>query len=51
MRNRFLVALVFTIPIVAWSMVGTKLFGTELATPFGIDRDVWQLLLSLPVVL
>jgi Cu2+-exporting ATPase len=50
MRNRFLVALVFTIPIVAWSMVGTSIFGTELATPFGIDRDVWQLLLSLPVV-
>jgi P-type Cu2+ transporter len=51
MRNRFLVALVFTIPIVAWSMVGKKLFGTELATPFGMDRDVWQLLLSVPVVL
>src|SRR5215211_3266569 len=51
MRNRFLVALVFTIPIVAWSMVGTKLLGTELPTPFGIDRDVWQLLLSLPIVL
>jgi P-type Cu2+ transporter len=51
MRNRFLVALVFTIPIVAWSMVGTKLLGTELATPFGLDRDVWLLLLSLPVVL
>jgi P-type Cu2+ transporter len=50
MRNRFLVALVFTVPIVAWSMVGTNIFGTELATPFGIDRDVWQLLLSLPVV-
>ena len=48
MRNRFLVALVFTIPIVAWSMVGTKLLGSELATPFGIDRDVWQFLLSLP---
>jgi Cu2+-exporting ATPase len=51
MRNRFLVALVFTIPIVLWSMVGTELLGTELATPFGIDREVWQLLLSLPVVL
>ena len=51
MRNRFLVALAFTIPIVLWSMVGTELLGTELATPFGIDRDVWQLLLSLPVVL
>ena len=51
MRDRFLVALAFTIPIVAWSMVGTKLLGTELATPFGMDREVWQLLLSLPVVL
>ena len=51
MRDRFLVALAFTIPIVAWSMVGTKLLGTELATPFGIGREVWQLLLSLPVVL
>ena len=51
MRNRFLVALVFTLPIVAWSMVGTELLGTALATPFGIDREVWQLLLSLPVVL
>jgi Cu2+-exporting ATPase len=51
MRNRFLVALLFTIPIVAWSTVGTKLLGTELATPLGIDRDVWLLLLSLPVVL
>jgi Cu2+-exporting ATPase len=51
MRNRFLVALVFTIPIVVWSMVGTKLLGTELATPLDIDHDVWQLLLSLPVVL
>src|SRR5215216_3633076 len=51
MRNRFLVALVFTIPIVLWSMVGTKLLGTELPTPFGLDHDIWQLLLSLPVVL
>ena len=51
MRNRFLVALVFTIPIVLWSMVGTELLGSEVPTPLGIDRDVWQLLLSLPVVL
>src|ERR687891_1489770 len=51
MRNRFLVALIFTVPIVLWSMVGTELLGSELATPFGIDRDVWLLALSLPVVL
>jgi Cu2+-exporting ATPase len=51
MRNRFLVALVFTVPIVLWSNVGKNIFGSGLATPFGIDRDVWLLLLSLPVVL
>jgi P-type Cu2+ transporter len=51
MRNRFLVALVFTVPIVLWSEVGTELLGEELATPFDLDRDVWLLLLSLPVVL
>ncbi|HET9738974.1 MAG TPA: heavy metal translocating P-type ATPase [Solirubrobacteraceae bacterium] len=50
MRNRFLVALAFTVPIVLWSMVGTELLGTEVPTPFDIDRDVWQFLLSLPVV-
>ena len=51
MRNRFMVALVFTVPSVLWSMVGTELLGTELATPFDLDRDVWLLGLSLPIVL
>src|SRR5680860_529819 len=51
MRNRFLVALVFTVPLVLWSTVGTELLGNELATPFDLDRDVWLLVLSLPVVL
>jgi Cu2+-exporting ATPase len=50
MRNRFLVALAFTVPVVLWSNVGKNLLGNELATPFGLDRDVWQLLLSLPIV-
>jgi Cu2+-exporting ATPase len=50
MRNRFLVAVAFTIPVVLWSNVGKSLLGSELATPFGIDRDVWQLLLSLPII-
>ena len=50
MRNRFLVALVFTIPIVLWSSVGTNLIGSPVATPFDIDREVWQFLLSLPIV-
>ena len=51
MRNRFLVALVFTVPTLAWSMVGTKLLGSEVATPFALDRDIWLLLLSVPIVL
>jgi P-type Cu2+ transporter len=51
MRNRFLVALVFTIPIVIWSPVGETVFGSMPAVPLGLDMEVWQLLLSLPVVL
>ncbi len=50
MRNRFLVALVFAVPIVLWSPLGTDVLGVDLGTPFGMDRDLWQLLLSLPVV-
>jgi Cu2+-exporting ATPase len=50
MRNRFLLALVFTVAILAWSHLGTSLFGHKLATPFGLDHDVWLLLLSLPVL-
>jgi P-type Cu2+ transporter len=51
MRNRFLVSLIFTIPIVVWSGVGSGLMGSELGTPFGMGRNWWLLLLSLPVVL
>src|SRR6266542_7069226 len=50
MRDRFLVAAAFTIPVVLWSNVGKSLLGSELATPLGIDRNAWQLLLSLPIV-
>jgi Cu2+-exporting ATPase len=50
MRNRFLVALVFAIPIAIWSPLGKSIFGATPATPFGIRVEVWQLLLSLPVV-
>jgi Cu2+-exporting ATPase len=51
MRNRFLVALLFAIPIVLWSPLGTDVLGLDLGTPFGMDRDLLQLILSLPVVL
>ena len=50
MRNRFLVALAFTVPIVLWSNVGANLLGSPLATPFGMDREVFELVLSLPIV-
>ena len=39
MRNRFFVALVFTIPVFLYSPMG-KMFG-DFATPFGMDRNVF----------
>lgn len=50
MRNRFLVAVLFSIPIVLWSPIGRDLVGFEGAVPFGLREDVWTLLLSLPVI-
>jgi Cu2+-exporting ATPase len=50
MRNCFLVALVFTIPIVIWSPVGEAIFGAMPAVAFGLSMEVWQFLLSLPIV-
>jgi P-type Cu2+ transporter len=51
MRNRFLISLAFTIPTLVWSIVGTKLLGQEVATPLGVDRGIWLLALSGPIVL
>lgn len=50
MRNRFLVALAFAIPIAIWSPLGESSFGSTPPTPFGMRTELWQLLLSLPVV-
>jgi Cu2+-exporting ATPase len=50
MRNRFLVAVVFALPIAVWSPLGDFLFGSIPPTPFGMGADVWQFLLSLPVI-
>ncbi len=50
MRNRFLVAVIFAIPIVLWSPIGSDVIGFSAAPPFGLRNDVWQLLLSLPVI-
>jgi Cu2+-exporting ATPase len=50
MRNRFLVAVVFAIPIAIWSELGDRLFGGIPPTPFDMRADVWEFLLSLPVI-
>ncbi len=50
MRNRFLVALVLSIPITLWSPIGRKVIGFEVPAPFGLRDDVFMLILSLPVI-
>jgi P-type Cu2+ transporter len=50
MRNRFLVAAVFSVPILLWSPIGREVLGFQVAAPFGLRDDVWSLLLSLPVI-
>ena len=50
MRNRFLVAALFAVPILVWSPIGHDVFGLDIAVPFGLREDVWSLLLSLPVI-
>jgi Cu2+-exporting ATPase len=50
MRNRFLVAVVFAIPILIWSPIGRDVLRIHFSVPFGLRSDVWQLILSLPVV-
>jgi len=51
MRNRFLVALVLSIPIVLWSPIGRQVLGFGVPAPLGLRDDIFQLILSLPVVL
>jgi Cu2+-exporting ATPase len=50
MRNRFLVAVAFSVPIVLWSPIGRDVFGFDAAVPFGLREDVFTLILSLPVI-
>jgi Cu2+-exporting ATPase len=51
MRNRFLVAALFAIPIVLWSEIGRDVLGFSVSAPVGLRDDVWELVLSLPVIL
>jgi P-type Cu2+ transporter len=50
MRNRFVVAAVFSVPILVWSPIGRDVLGVNAPVPFGLRVDVWELLLSLPVI-
>ena len=50
MRNRFVVALVLGIAITLWSPIGREVLHFTAPAPFGLRDDVWQLLLSLPVI-
>src|SRR5262249_61833541 len=45
------VALVFALAIAVSSPLGKSIFGSTPPTPFGVRADVWELLLSLPIVL
>ncbi len=51
MRDRFLVAVVLGVVITLWSMIGRDVLGFSVPAPFGLRDDVFQLVLSLPVVL
>ena len=50
MRNRFIIAAVLSIPILLWSKIGRDVLGFTVAAPFGMRDDIFQLILSLPVV-
>jgi len=50
MRNRFVVTIIFSIPILLWSAIGREVIGFTVAAPFGLRDDVFQFLLSLPVI-
>lgn len=50
MRNRFLVAVLFTVSIVLFSPMGRDMLGFDVPAPFGMRDDVFTLILSLPVM-
>jgi Cu2+-exporting ATPase len=51
MRNRFVLAAALAIPIVLWSPIGRDVISFRAAAPFGLRDDVFQLVLSVPVIL
>src|SRR6202022_4016894 len=49
-RNRFLVAAILSVPILLWSQIGRQVLHFTVPGPFGLRDDVFQLILSLPVI-
>ena len=50
MRRRFVVAALFSVPVLLWSPIGRDVIGFDAAAPFGLRDDVLMLLLSVPVI-
>jgi Cu2+-exporting ATPase len=50
MRNRFLVAAVLSVPILLWSSIGRQVLHFGVPAPFGLRDDIFQLIVSLPVI-
>lgn len=51
MRNRFLVALIFAIPVFLYSPLFTEFFKINLPVPFGLSVKVFEFLLATPPIL
>lgn len=51
MRNRFLVALVFAVPVFLYSPLFTQVFKINLPVPFGLDINLFAFLLATPPIL
>ena len=50
MRNRFIVAAVLSVPILLWSSIGRDVLHFTVPAPLVLRDDVFQLILSLPVI-
>ncbi len=50
MRNRFLVAVVLSVPILLYSPIGREVIGFTDPAPAGLSDEVFCLILSLPVI-
>jgi len=50
MRNLFFATLVLTLIELAYSPLATRLFGLTLPTPFGLGNEIFQFLVTTPVV-